>query len=114
MDDCSAAGEGATAVVVVDATDDGAAGTSMPARSQGFGGEGIVKFEDVAGDKKNKDKDNWIHFVRSTSTTTEIMKCTNLNKTKKPVAVANPAKKKTEVSPTQNKLNPILQVRHRY
>ena len=46
----SAVGVGATAVVVDDATDAGAAGalgTSMPARSQGLGGDGIVKFEVV-------------------------------------------------------------------
>jgi len=44
-DACSAASEGATAVVVEDTTDAGVAGTSMPARSQGLGGEGIVKFK---------------------------------------------------------------------
>lgn len=46
----SAVGVGATAVVVEDATDAGAAGavdTSMPARSQGLGGDGIDKFEVV-------------------------------------------------------------------
>ena len=118
MDDCSAVGEGDTAVVVVDATDDGAAGTSMPVRSQGFGGEGIVKFEDVAGDKDKLSIHGFTLFVQQLNN--RIIKCTNSNKQKASRSRKSSKKRGESESPTQNKLNPILQVqrqrqhRHRH
>ncbi len=66
----SPVGVGATAVVVEDATDAEAVGTSMPARSQGLGGDGIVKFEVVVKVTGGRlEKGGWMaSFVKRSTT----------------------------------------------